>query len=537
MTAGTTTTVLSATTSLPGETPAQIIGAADGAGLRAAAHASGAHAFVSELPEGFHTPVGAGGVPVTASQRVRLLMARLLAQEPSAVVLDGPTKGLDAAGEAAVLPGLEVLARHHDVTVLNASPAVRAVVDGAPSPSRQSLVPADPALPTLPALLDPHAMNAVLGSMLGGGTADVRIQSVRYKPEDNVVVQYAVGSDTGWHTAVAYAHATSPLRHKHKRPVNRKLAKKAGDRAPARKAFVYLPDLEALVQWMPLDVRLPILADRPERLRERLAKKGVLPGDGPTEPELLRYWPRRRAVLRFGSHVLKAYREPGDFEAAWRALRTASGLGRVQTPAGEAVLKRKQVTVQGWVPGRNPSLWPSSSERAGAVLADLHGEGVVHGPRTRPSDVLAKATGRAELVARLLPDLRFEVDGLLADLGALAPHQLPTVTSHGNYHAGQLLAGPSGLVLVDLDRLCRAAPAYDLASYAAHVAFGRDGDAEAVHGALESLVVGYGSRPRGLDWYVAACLLRRAVVPFRFQDEHWPEATAALVHLASRLLR
>ena len=117
-----------------------------------------------------------------------------------------------------------------------------------------------------------------------------------------------------------------------------------------------------------------------------------------------------------------------------------------------------------------------------------------------------------------MPDLQFEVDALLADLRLTAP-DLPRVISHGNFHAGQLLAGPSGLVVLDLDRLCRAPAAYDVASYVAHSVFGRPGDQEVLEATLDSLVKGYGARPPGLEWYLSTCLLRRAAVPFRFQDE------------------
>ena len=143
---------------------------------------------------------------------------------------------------------------------------------------------------------------------------------------------------------------------------------------------------------------------------------------------------------------------------------------------------------------------------------------------------------RADFVTRLLPDLQFEVDSLLADLRLSAP-KLPRVISHGNFHAGQLLAGPAGLVVLDVDRLCRAAAAYDLASYVSHAVFGRPGDRDVLESTLDSLVKGYGARPPGLEWYLSTCLLRRAAVPFRFQDEHWPEASTELVHLAREVLR
>ncbi|HET7195177.1 MAG TPA: hypothetical protein VFI99_09320 [Nocardioides sp.] len=532
-----TRAVLAAGPDPPGETPAEIIGAPDHGSRVEAARAAGAHAFVEELPESYHTPVSPGGIVLTEAQWLRLAVARLLAEDPPAVVLEDPTAGFDPAAEAACLPGLAALARGRDVTVTEASAAVRAVVDrgSPPATARPPAPPDDPALPSLSRLLDPAAMAPLLGSLLRDDQVpDVRVRSVRYKPRNNVVVQYDVGIGSGWHTAVAFARAGARLHRKRKQADNRKRAQLALDRTPARKALGYLGEVDALVQWLPLDIRLQILADRPKRIAERLNNKGI--ATGPEKPELLRYWPRRRAVVKYGAHILKVYRDQLDFEEARRALRLAGQLELVQVPAYEGSFTARQTTVQQWVPGHTPSLWPGSSESAGEVLAALHEDAHLDLPTMTTRKLLSKATGRADFVAHLLPDLQFEVDALLADLRLTSP-QLTRVTSHGNFHAGQLHAGPTGLVILDVDRMCRAAPAYDIASYASHVVFGRPGDRQVLEATLDSLVKGYGGSPAGLEWYLATCLLRRAAVPFRFQDEHWPEASTALVHLAREVVR
>ncbi len=529
--------VLTASPELPGETPAEMIAAPDHASRVDAARSAGAHAFVEELPEAYHTPVGPGGIVLTDSQRLRLAVARLLAEDPSAVVFEDPTAGLDAAGEAACLPGLAALARGREVRVGDASPAVRAVAerDTPPAASRPPAPPDDPALPSLSHLLDPVAMAPLLGSLLvDEQVPDVRVQSVRYKPGNSVVVRYDVRTGSGWHTAVAFARAGARLHRKRKQADNRKRASRAVDRTPARKALGYIDEVSALVQWLPLDIRLKLLADRPERIGERLNNKGI-PTD-PAEPELLRYWPRRRAVVKYGPHILKVYRDRLDFEDARQALRLAARLEEVHVPAYEGSFTARQATVQEWVPGHSASLWPGSSEAAGEALNALHDESHLKLPKVTARHLLAKAAVRADFVTRLLPDLQFEVDALLADLRLTAP-KLPRVISHGNFHAGQLLAGPAGLVVLDVDRLCRAAAAYDLASYVSHTVFGRPGDREVLESSLDSLVKGYGARPPGLEWYLSTCLLRRASVPFRFQDEHWPEASTELVHLAREVLR
>lgn len=545
--------VLSHAQEAPRGTAAEEIGAGRRQAQLSAAHAAGAHAFICELPEGYDTPIGTGGVTLSPSQLLRLTIAGMLVSDPPTVLLDNPTADLDAAGEAAVLPGLETFLRGREVVVRSASPAVSTVVARAaahdagrdptdargfhpPAPATSRLRP-DPSLPGLRQLLDAHRMAPLLGRTLDyGAIPDVRVISVRYKPGDNVVVQYSVSTVDGWSTAVAYAKDLSKLDSKPDRARNRKLIRRVKARTAAREPLGYLPEVSALVQWLPLDVRLPLLSEPGSRLSRRLAKRGLTPAGDGEEPELLRYWPRRRAVIRHGPHVMKVYRDAADFAEARLGLRASRGLRRTRTAPFEAAIRAQRVTVQGFVSGHALSLWPRASEAAGCMVADLHADTVLPLATTTADDILDKSAVRAAFVAHLLPELRGELESLLSELKARVPSGLPEVTSHGNFHAGQLLAAPEGITLIDLDRLCLAAPAYDLASFAAHVAFGQHGEMELVTATLESVLVGYRGRPQALGWFLANCLLRRAPVAFRHQHEHWPEAVASLVASARQAL-
>jgi hypothetical protein len=90
--------------------------------------------------------------------------------------------------------------------------------------------------------------------------------------------------------------------------------------------------------------------------------------------------------------------------------------------------------------------------------------------------------------------------------------------------------------VIDLDQLCLADPALDLATYAADVVRGRPGDRDAVERVLELLLDGYGSRPAGLHWHVAAAILGRAAHPFQRQLPSWPERVEAMVATAEASL-
>ena len=114
------------------------------------------------------------------------------------------------------------------------------------------------------------------------------------------------------------------------------------------------------------------------------------------------------------------------------------------------------------------------------------------------------------------------------------PRGAETVTSHGDFHAGELIQREGELVVLDVGEACRSAPARDLASYAAQAAVREGDDALEV---LEGLLAGYDAeRPDGLAWYLSASLLRRAERPFRSLDEDWPERIDALVETAERAL-
>ena len=60
----------------------------------------------------------------------------------------------------------------------------------------------------------------------------------------------------------------------------------------------------------------------------------------------------------------------------------------------------------------------------------------------------------------------------------------------------------------------RLAPAaLDPATYAAHLVFGEPGDLDDATEVLEKLLEGYGRRPQGLAWYLAACVLITCQIP------------------------
>jgi hypothetical protein len=80
--------------------------------------------------------------------------------------------------------------------------------------------------------------------------------------------------------------------------------------------------------------------------------------------------------------------------------------------------------------------------------------------------------------------------------------------------------------------MCLAAPALDLATYAADVVRGRDTDLDAVGEVLDGLLDGYGARPEALAWHLSAAILARTAHPFHRQLPGWPDRVDAMLRAA-----
>ncbi|HET9734241.1 MAG TPA: type I secretion system permease/ATPase [Burkholderiales bacterium] len=115
------------------------LGEVESAEVIKAATRANAHEMVLALPQGYDTPVGEGGMLLSAGQRQRLALARALYGNPRLVVLDEPNSNLDTRGEAALADcirllkaeGVTLVAITHRLPLVSAVDKVMVLMHGA----------------------------------------------------------------------------------------------------------------------------------------------------------------------------------------------------------------------------------------------------------------------------------------------------------------------------------------------------------------------------------------------------------------------
>jgi ATP-binding cassette subfamily C protein LapB len=89
-----------------------------------AATLAGVHQYVVDLPDGYETEVGEGGMRLSGGQRQRIAIARTLLTNPPVLLLDEVSGNLDMQAEVALRDTLSELARSHNIVVVTHTPVL-----------------------------------------------------------------------------------------------------------------------------------------------------------------------------------------------------------------------------------------------------------------------------------------------------------------------------------------------------------------------------------------------------------------------------
>ncbi len=90
-----------------------------------AAKTAHAHHFIQKLPQGYETPIGELGHPLSVSERFRIAIARAVLRDPALLIIEEPEKPLDEDSKnllddtlARVLPGRTVIFLTHRISTI-----------------------------------------------------------------------------------------------------------------------------------------------------------------------------------------------------------------------------------------------------------------------------------------------------------------------------------------------------------------------------------------------------------------------------------
>lgn len=97
--------------------------------IERAATLAGAHAFITDLPDGYATTIGERGYSLSGGQRQRIAIARAILADPRVLILDDATSAVDPTKEHEIRDALTVAMQGRTTIVIAHRPATIALAD------------------------------------------------------------------------------------------------------------------------------------------------------------------------------------------------------------------------------------------------------------------------------------------------------------------------------------------------------------------------------------------------------------------------
>ncbi len=97
--------------------------------VRRAAKLAGAHAFISELVDGYDTAIGERGFSLSGGQRQRIAIARAILADPRVLILDDATSAVDPTKEHEIRDALDQAMQRRTTIVIAHRPSTIALAD------------------------------------------------------------------------------------------------------------------------------------------------------------------------------------------------------------------------------------------------------------------------------------------------------------------------------------------------------------------------------------------------------------------------
>jgi aminoglycoside phosphotransferase (APT) family kinase protein len=434
-------------------------------------------------------------------------------------------------------------------------------------PPDAALIRHDPILVGLATLLD---ADALVGQLRRASARDdlgaAQLTYVRYRPWENCLAGYQLQVAQMMVQVHAMAHRPDA------RTRFRKARKHPGVAGPLGLGRFVLDDCAIVVAVFPNDraIRgLPCLAHVEARQRLLRALMPERPDLWDGTLDCLAYKPERRYVARLrGRHgadaVLKVYSEE-EYRVAHRPAPVFAARGALRLPRCLGRCAPQAVVTFEWLPGRvlsqtlgKPCLEPATLSAVGAALAELHAQEPDGRPPLTADAEAARLGDVAHALSLLYPSLARRVQNLARWLGtSLRDEVSGNRPLHGDFNPSQVLLAGKAVALLDLDRVVRGDPAFDLGNFLACL------EQDSLRGSFSpgrvaalgnDLLQGYGaardaSLPVRIRLCTAAALFCR-LDPYayweppwqqrkspRCWEPHWSERVEALLDRVEKLAR